>query len=77
MTSNYTDALARAKKMGVSHCDDAAFMATFCANVLQHLVGAVSPKLVWNGAQSKGLTTVALTRLAHDDIMAVADLQWL
>jgi hypothetical protein len=48
----------------------------FCESSLQILVGAVSPKLVWEGAQAKGLTTRDLAKLAHEGWRGVDDLQW-
>ena len=73
----YDVALARYATVGASHADDQALMAGFCKNDLSFLVGAVSPKLVWLGAQSKGMTTRDLAVMASGDIMAVSDLQWL
>jgi hypothetical protein len=42
----------------------------------QILLGAVSPKLIWEGAQSKGLTTQQLLTLIHHDPAAACDLMW-
>lgn len=72
----YQDAHAEAKKAGADHASDAALMALFCAGPLQTLVGAVSPQLVWEGAQRAGLTTIELGALCLGDVMAVSDLQW-
>ncbi|MGX1266883.1 hypothetical protein [Streptomyces phaeoluteigriseus] len=72
----YAEALAAARKTGVRHADDAGLMALFCADSLQHLVGAVSPQLVWEGAQRAGLSTADLARLCAKDFMAVHELQW-
>lgn len=73
----YTAALKRARDKGVGRCDDAAAMAAFCEANLAILVGAVSPQLVWEGAQKKGLTFRELGRLAGTDTRAVDDLQWI
>jgi len=77
MSDTYDDALARYGRLGASKADDAALMAAFCKYDLPILVGAVGPRLVWEGAQSKGMSTRDLAGLAHGDVMAVSDLQWL
>lgn len=73
----YQEALTAGRKIGAAHADDNALMALFCAGPLQRLAGAVSPELVWDGAQKKNLTTRQLATLANSDVMAVSDLQWL
>jgi len=73
---SYEAALAAGKRIGARRADDAALMALFCEGPLQTLVGAVSPELVWDGAQRRGLTTRELGTLANSDVMAVSDLQW-
>jgi len=75
--ASYEAALAAGREIGASRADDAALMALFCEGPLQTLVGAVSPELVWDGAQRQGLTTRELGRLANSDVMAVSDLQWI
>ncbi|MFE0207021.1 hypothetical protein [Streptomyces sp. NPDC058985] len=72
----YEAALAAGREIGARRADNAALMALFCDGPLQTLVGAVSPKLVWEGAQAKNLTTKALGKLCLTDVMAVSDLQW-
>ena len=74
---SYEQALAEAEKRGVSKCGDPALMASLCDGPLQTLVGAVSPRLVWEGAQKKGLTSKELLRLCRTDVIAVSDLMWL
>jgi hypothetical protein len=74
---SYETALAAGKRIGARRADDNALMALFCDGPLQHLVGAVSPELVWDGAQKQQLTTQQLAALANSDVMAVSDLQWL
>lgn len=71
----YHEALVAYGVEGAGKCSDAALMAGFCQNTIQHLVGAVSPKLVWQGAQRKGLTTKELVELCSTS-RAVSDLQW-
>jgi hypothetical protein len=73
---SYEAALAAGREIGASRADDNALMALFCEGPLQTLVGAVSPELVWDGAQRQGLTTRELGKLANSDVMAVSDLQW-
>jgi hypothetical protein len=73
--TDYGRALKRAKG-NFSRCDDAALMASFCEHDIQILAGAVSPRLVWEGAQRKGMTTRELAALCHDDPRAIDTLQW-
>ncbi|NUS82694.1 MAG: hypothetical protein HOY75_08070 [Streptomyces sp.] len=72
----YQAALDAGHEIGARRADDNALMALFCAGPLQTLVGAVSPELVWDGAQAKNLTTRDLATLANSDALAVSDLQW-
>jgi hypothetical protein len=72
----YQEALAEARKVGVRNASDAAKMAQFCDANIQLLCGAVSPQLVWEGAQRKGMTFLELGRLAGKDPMAVENLMW-
>lgn len=74
--SAYTDALAAANQVGSANATDAGVMAQFCDSALQHLVGAASPELVWDGAQAKGMTALELHNLAATDPIAVHDLMW-
>lgn len=73
----YEQALAEAKTRGTSKCSDAAAMAQFCDANIQILIGAVSPQLVWEGAQKKGLTFLQFGRLCGKNPRAVAELMWL
>jgi hypothetical protein len=73
----YAEYLADYRRDGAAKCGERALMAAFCESPLQQLVGAVSPKLVFDGAIKKGLTTHELARLCRDDPQAVSDLQWL
>lgn len=73
---SYDEALERGNKLGASKADDAAVMALFCAYSLQPLVGAVSPKLVWEGAQYRGMTSADLAKLAAENPAATEDLMW-
>lgn len=69
----YRETLAAAKKVGASKATDPQLMALYCDGPLQTVVGAVSPKLVWEGAQTTGLTTQQLMKLS---MWEVNDLQW-
>lgn len=71
----YAAALARAKG-NIRNCDDAALMASHLEANAQLLLGAVSPRLIWEGAQAKHMTTMQLVTLMHDDPDAAADLMW-
>jgi hypothetical protein len=73
---SYDGALKQARKVGAANADDAGAMALFCDGVLQILVGAVSPKLVWEGAQAKGMSALELHDLCHSHPSAVYDLMW-
>lgn len=74
--SDFDEALERCRKVGASRVGDADLLAAFCEYDLQQIVGAVSPKLVWEGAQRKGLSARDLAGLASSDPLAVGDLQW-
>lgn len=75
--TEYAQAIKEASKIGVSKCTDAQLMAIFCDTSIQITCGAVSPQLVWEGAQKKDMTTLELARLASTDPGAVAELMWL
>ncbi|WP_326615265.1 hypothetical protein OG949_40950 (plasmid) [Streptomyces scopuliridis] len=72
----YDKALAKAAEVGFKNADDAGLMAGFCDGALQIAVGAVSPRLVWEGAQRRCMTAKELVRLASKDPLAVAELMW-
>lgn len=55
----YQQALDQVKG-NLHNCDDAALMANLLEANAQDLLGAVSPVLVWPGAQAKGMTTMEL-----------------
>ena len=74
--ANYENTLKAAKAVGASRANNEEMLALFCAGPLQTLCGAVSPKLVFQGAQTKNLTYSELAALAATDSMAVADLMW-
>ncbi|WP_055477560.1 hypothetical protein [Sphaerimonospora mesophila] len=74
--ATYEKTLAQARKVGNANADDAEAMALYCADIMQFIVGAASPKLVWEGAQRRGMTHLELARLAQKDPAAVHDLMW-
>jgi hypothetical protein len=75
----WQDALARARG-NLRNCDDAAAMAAFLDSSAHTLIGAVSPMLVWEGAQAKGMTSLELLSMIHDDAehgtINAAELMW-
>lgn len=75
-TTTYDQALTEARAAGAVHATDPQLMAMFCHNNVQTLVGAVSPRMVWEGAQKRGLVMDDLARLCADNPGAVADLMW-
>ncbi len=72
----YATALLSGARTGMSRCTDAEVMAHFCEYNLQLLVGAVSPRLVWEGAQKRHMTALELARLADKGWQGVDNLQW-
>lgn len=74
--SSYETTLKAAKTVGASRANDVQLMALFCDGPLQTVCGAVAPSLVFDGAQTKGLSSKELAELASTDPMAVADLMW-
>lgn len=69
-------ALAEAEEKGVGRCSDRAAMAAFCDASITLIVGAVSPRLIWEGAMRKGMTLLELGRLAGRDPIACSELMW-
>lgn len=74
---SYDEALASLRRIGAAHADDAGQIAGLCSSTLQIACGAVSPKLVFEGAMKKGLTAKQFAALMSTDPLAVAELQWL
>lgn len=72
----FSAALAEARALGSAECSDAALMAHFLDANARFLIGAVSPELIWNGAQKQGMTTKALVDLVYTDPMAAAHLMF-
>jgi hypothetical protein len=72
----YEAALESGRKAGASHASDPELMALFCDGPLQLLAGAVSPCLVWEGAQRESLTSLQLAQIVRSDPLAAADLMW-
>lgn len=61
--TDFARALQAYDAAGAAHATDAQLMAAFCEDDLQILMGAFSPRLVWEGAQARGMTTLQLARL--------------
>jgi hypothetical protein len=73
----FATALIAYGKAGAANATDAQVMAGFCEDTMQLLVGAFSPRLVWEGAQKAGMTALELHNLcAKNDLRALDDLQW-
>jgi len=72
----YQVALAAARTTPVAQQTDEQAMAALCADVLPFTLGAISPELIWNGAQAKHMTTKQLLELAQHDPHAATDLMW-
>ena len=73
----FAEALISGDKLGAVQQSDAQAMAYFCEHIMPMLVGAFSPRLVWEGAQKAGMTTLQLNALcAEKDLQAIDDLQW-
>jgi hypothetical protein len=58
------------------NCDDAAAMAGFLEGCAQLLLGAVSPRLLWQGAQHVGLTNLEMAHLIQLRPDVAVDLMW-
>ena len=61
----------------IRNCDDAAAMAGFLEGCAQTLLGAVSPRLIWEGAQHCGLTNLQVASLIHAYPAVAMDLMWI
>ena len=73
----YAKALIAGAKVGRANATDAQAMAMYCEDIMQLMVGAFSPRLVWEGARKAGLTTLELAGLcARKELRAIDDLQW-
>lgn len=72
----YEEALAEGRRVGAGRAADPALMALFCEANIQRAIGAVSPQLMWEGAQKQGLTTRQLLALCEKDPMGAAELMW-
>lgn len=75
--STYEQALAAPTARGGrgwKHADDTSCLAA-AAQALQHRHPGLSPKLVFEGAQKRGLTSGQLLALG-DDWQALDDLMW-
>lgn len=73
---SYSAALAEAHLLGAAQCSNPALMAQFLDANVSFLIGAVSPELIWNGAQKQGMTAKAVVDLVYADPMAAAHLMF-
>jgi hypothetical protein len=74
--TEFAAALQREASMGSGRCDDAAAMAGFLDSCAQILLGAVSARLLWEGAQHVGLTNLEMAYLIHNSPAVATDLMW-
>lgn len=72
----YEKALAAGRKTGASKADDVQLMAMLLDSTARLLLGAVSPKLIFEGAQKKGMSSQELMKLVNDDPVAASELMW-
>jgi len=76
--TEYAAALIEEARAGPANATDAQVMAGFCEYIMPLMVGAFSPRLVWEGAQKRGMTALELHNLcAAKDFRAIDDLQWI
>jgi hypothetical protein len=75
--TKFAAALQREADLGSGRCDDAAAMAGFLDGCAQTLLGAVSPRLLWEGAQHVGLTSMEMASLIHGNPAMAMDLMWI
>jgi len=71
----YEEFLKSGKKAGAAHCSETELLAWICSG-LQLTCGAVSPKLVFEGARKKGLTAIDIAKLVHDSPLEIEELMW-
>ena len=74
--TEYERALRRGKRHGAVRCDDSALMALVLDSTAQLLCGAVSSRLVWDGAQKVGMTSMQLAELMNYRPCEIEELQW-
>jgi DNA-binding MarR family transcriptional regulator len=74
--TEYAAALRR-EHGNIRNCDDAAAMAGFLEGSARILLGpGVSPRLLWDGAQHVGLTTLEMAYLIQLSPGTACDLMW-
>ncbi len=74
---SFDEALALLRRVGAAHADTAGQLAGLCSSVLRLTCGALSPRLVYEGAMKRGLTASQLSDMMSSDPSAVEALQWL
>jgi hypothetical protein len=71
-------AALRREHGNIRDCDDAATMAGFLEGSAQILLGpGVSPRLIWQGAQHVGLSSLEMAYLIQLSPAIAADLMWI
>lgn len=73
----YDEALTSLRRIGAAHADTAGQIAGLCSSALQITCGALSPKLVYEGAMKRGLTAKEFSAMMSTDPRSVEELQWL
>lgn len=74
--TRFAAALQRQATQGASHCDDAAAMAGLLESAAQIMLGGVSPRLLWEGAQHLGLTALEMNALMVKNPQLASELMW-
>jgi hypothetical protein len=75
--TEYAAELTAGSRAGPAHATDAQLMAMFCESIMPFMVGAFSPRLVWEGAQRRGMTALQLHNVcAEKDFATLDDLQF-
>jgi hypothetical protein len=75
--TEFAEALTAGEETGPASATDPQSMAMFCEDIMPRMVGAFSPRLVWEGAQKAGLTTLQLHEICHrKDFAALDNLQF-
>lgn len=74
----FAAALQRYSDQGSRSADDAATMARLLEDAAQDIIGpAVSARLIWQGAQHLGLTSLEVNRLMTVDPQMASELMWI
>jgi hypothetical protein len=77
--TEFAEALTAGEETGPASATDPQNMAMFCEDIMPLMagLGGFSPRLVWEGAQKAGLTTLQLHEICHrKDFAMLDDLQF-